>query len=242
MMTGTTYDSKHSYKDFGLIRSARPVISSPTVKRHIIDNPGGNGDIDVSLALYGVPMYNNRTITENYIFPYNSKKWDSVISDINQNLDGIEQFIVIDSDPWYRWLGTPLLATPDKSSETHMKLSVVSEVRPFKYERYSSAEDWLWDDLDFETGIIRDYRDIYIDGSLDFVIIGTKMPASPTFILSDVEEEITVNYFDYVLNHEETVNLSKSEDTSGLIMREGENILHFSGTGYVTINYRGGIL
>ena len=50
-MDGTKYGGYHSYEKFGLLRSARPVISDPEVKTHIVDNPGANGDIDLTTSL-----------------------------------------------------------------------------------------------------------------------------------------------------------------------------------------------
>lgn len=241
-MNGTKYGGYHSYDKFGLLRSARAIISNPVVKTHIVDNPGGNGSINLTTSLTGVPLYNNRTITESFIVPFGAKKWDALLSELFQYLDGQPMSLIMDSDPGYYWNAVSTVSGVDKSSDTHMKLNIVSDVEPFKYERYSSAEDWEWDHFNFETGVIRDYRDIYVDGELDFEIIGSKAPVIPGFILADVTSDISVGYYDAVLDKSVLVNLSENEDTSDIIIREGINTLHFYGVGYVTIDYRGGIL
>ena len=241
-MNGTIYGSDHSFKEFGLLRSARPVISDPEVKTHIVDNPGGNGEIDLTTSLTGVPLYKNRTITESFVAIGNKRAWEQLPSRLNQLLDGHRNYIIMDSDPGYMWLGRSMLKGTDMTNDTHMKLNIVSNVEPFKYERFSSTEDWEWDCLNFETGIIRDYRDLYVNGELDVEIIGTKAPVSPTFSFWGVASDLIVEFYDHVLDIETVANLSKGEDTSDIIIREGLNVLHFTGKGYVTIEYRGGIL
>lgn len=240
-MDGTKYDTHHSHKVFGLLRTARTVISPPEEKKHIVDNPGGNGNIDLSTSLTGVPLYHNRTITESFIIPFVRNKSEKILSKIYQLLDGQLTRIVFDSEPDYYWLGKPMVSGVDKSNETHMVLNIVSDVEPFKYERFSSTEDWEWDSFNFETGIIRDYRDIYVGGELAVEIIGTKMPVSPVFRTSEVLQDMLVEYYDPLLDR--TVEASLLDTTTpDIIIREGAQKLKFTGTGYVTIEYRGGIL
>lgn len=241
-MDGTKYGGIHSYDKFGLLRSARPVISDPEVKTHIIDNPGSDGEIDLTTSLTGVPQYKNRTITESYIVIGNKKQREQLPSRLYSHFDGSREFIILDNDPGYMWVGRSMVKGVDKTNETHMKLNIVSNVEPFKYERFSSVQDWEWDCLNFETGIIRDYRELYVNGELDVEIIGTKAPVSPKFRLSGVTSDISVEYYDAVLDTETVANLSKGEDTSDIIIRDGVNVLHFTGNGFVTIEYRGGIL
>lgn len=241
-MDGTKYGGYHSYEKFGLLRSARPVISDPEVKTHIVDNPGANGDIDLTTSLTGVPQYKNRTITESYIVIGDRRQREHLPSRLYSHFDGSREYIIIDNDPGYMWLGRSLVKGVDKSSETHMKLNIVSDVEPFKYERFSSIDDWEWDYLNFETGIIREYKDIYVDGICEIEIIGTKKPSIPVFHLSNVTSDISVEYYDGVLDRTVLANLSKREDTSDIIIREGINRLSFYGVGHVSIEYRGGIL
>ncbi len=241
-MDGTKYGGYHSYEKFGLLRSERPIISDPEVKTHIVDNPGGNGDIDLTTSLTGVPQYKNRTITESFIAVGNKRLREQLPSKLYAHFDGSREYIIMDSDPGYMWFGRSMVKGIDKTNETHMRLNIVSDVEPFKYERFSSTEDWEWDSLNFETGIIRDYRNLYVNGELDVEIIGTKAPVNPKFRLSGVTSDISVEFYDPALDIETVANLSKGEDSSDIIIREGINVLHFRGKGYVTIEYRGGIL
>lgn len=245
-MTGTTYGVGstlyHSFNDFHLIRTALPVISPPKVKTHILSNPCGNGDINVSNILTGIPVYESRTITEFFIIPGNKKQWDEIISSLYQLFDGTEMWIMLDSDPWYKWLGIPLIKNIDKSADTYLKVQIESVVKPFKYEKYSSIEDWLWDDLNFETGIIREYNNINIDGELTYTIIGSKMPVSPSIIVNNEIAGLEVTYYDAILDKTIHVDLIEDNDTSEIIIYEGINNLHFKGAGYISIDYRGGIL
>lgn len=241
-MTGTKYDSKHSFNDFGLIRTVLPVISSPITKKHILSNPCANGDIDISNVPTGFPVYETRTITEVFIIPGDKKRWDELISALYQHFDGSEMWIELDSDPWYKWLGIPMIKNIDKSADTYLKVEIQSIVKPFKYEKYSSVEDWLWDDFNFETGIIRDYRNIDTDGGITFEIIGTKMPTSIEITVNAEEGGLYLKYYDTVQGKEYDIDLVENPDTSEIILYEGINMLEFIGTGNISIDYRGGIL
>lgn len=241
-LNGTHYNSSHSYEDFNLLRTAPKKISPPQIKSNLIDNPGGNGKIDLSTSHTGVPLYNDRIITESFMIPFAQKRSEHILSEIYRILDGAKAQIWFDEQPDYYWVGKPMVKNVDKSNDTHLKLDIESEVFPFKYERFSSLDDWEWDYLNFETGIIREYNDIYIDGECYVEIIGTKMPSIPKFYLSDVTADISVEYYDAALDRTALVNLSQKEDTSDIIIREGLCRLHFYGVGYVSIEYRGGIL
>lgn len=242
-MDSTTYFygtgiNTNSYKDFGLLRTAPTEISSPVVKKQIVDNPGGNGNIDLTDSLTGVPLYENRQIVEKYIMVGNKQSWDSRLSALYKLLDGQQGNILLDSDPGYFWHGRTLITAVDKSAETHMKITVTSDVEPFKYERFSSNAAWEWDSLNFDTGIIRDYRNIAVDGELIFEIIGTKMPAVPSFSPSNVTDPIQVRFEGKSFD----LPADLTTEVDSIVIREGLNVLTFFGKGAVTINFRGGIL
>ena len=49
------------YKDFYLVPTSLPVISSPNVKTKSIDVPGANGSLDLTESLTPYPLYNDRS-------------------------------------------------------------------------------------------------------------------------------------------------------------------------------------
>ena len=107
-------------------------------------------------------------------------------------------------------------------------------MNPYKYELTSSAEDWLWDTLDFETGIIREYSDMIVDGELTVSIEGTPLTVIPVITASNSMK---------VAFGGQTYDLKAGQNKFyGIKLRKGENTLTFTGNGTVTIDYRGGWL
>src|SRR5699024_1202745 len=70
-----------------------------------------------------------------------------------------------------------------KSSEKYSTIVIDGEVEPYKYELFSSLEDWEWDSFNFETGIIREYKDLRVDGELALTIAGRRKRIVPAFIV-----------------------------------------------------------
>ena len=105
---------------------------------------------------------------------------------------------------------------------------------PYKYELTASDEDWLWDSFSFEKEVIRDYKELEVNGSLSLNVPGTQRWVIPEITVSAA---MTVSYDgkDYELKQ----GTNKIYD---IVIKEGENVLMFTGTGTVTISYRGGIL
>lgn len=50
------------------------------------------------------------------------------------------------------------------------------ECDPYKYELTATDEDWLWDPFDFEEGVIKEYGNQNVDGTLVLTVIGSPMP------------------------------------------------------------------
>ena len=44
----------------------------------------------------------------------------------------------------------------DKSNDVLADFVITGDVQPFKMERYTAAENWLWDPFSFENGIVKD--------------------------------------------------------------------------------------
>ena len=111
---------------------------------------------------------------------------------------------------------------------------IKATVEPYKNERFSSLEAWEWDTFNFETGIIRDYADIVVDGSYNLAIEGTRKQVVPTFITTG---EVSVEF------NGKTYNLpAGTSRILNIVIVEGENILKFKGNGVVSVEYRGGRL
>lgn len=105
---------RDTWRDWRLIPTSRPVVSPPRKKEKIIDIPGRNGYLDLSTALTGYPVYENRTgswefsfqppvtnidLRSNINYGWN---WVSIYTDMMEFLDGGVTMAYFDDDPlWY---------------------------------------------------------------------------------------------------------------------------------------------
>lgn len=234
-MNGVLFGTKHSYRDWGLFLADRPTISEPEPKTMYIDIPASNGSIDLTESLTGEVNYYDRKITMNFLMVDKRSNWAETTSIIADFLHGQRMQIWMDEDLAYYYEGR-LQINSLKSDKVKQTIVIEGTVYPFKYEKFSSLEDWLWDDFNFETGIIRDYKDLEVNGSLDLLIAGRKLSVTPVFYVED-STNLKVA-FDGT-----TYNLSDGTNRfPALILGEGDNTLHFTGSGTVSVEYRGGRL
>lgn len=228
----------HSFDTWGLLKYKPTVVSPPVKKSAFVDIPGANGAIDLMKSLAAQPVYKNRTVTDVFLAQGTAGERQRLLSALYKALDGGEYWIVVDGDTDHCFFGVPMVA----AVEEHLRytlITVAAEVEPFRYERYSSLEDMLWDDINFETTIIRDYKDIAVDGELLLSIPGTKMPVTPEFILDikdtgNLEVQLDGGKF-YALSYSHNI-------FHDLIIDSGEHTLRFRGSGTVSVDYRGGDL
>lgn len=236
-MNGVTFGTKHSYRDWGLILKSRPVISPPSPKTVYVDIPASDGIIDLTESLTGDVKFENRTITCEFNVLDARNRWSNIYSEILDFLHGQNMRIILDEDPTYYYIGR-LKVNEWKSNKKTSTITIEGTVEPYKLEMFSSLEDWEWDSFNFETGIVRDYRNIRVDGSLNFTIEGRRKSVVPSFIVkSDDGSGLKVKFngttYDLVDGTDRVLNI---------IIKNGTNTLYFTGDGTVSIDYRGGRL
>lgn len=236
-MNGVKFGSKHSYDDWGLILKSRPVISPPSPKTVYVDIPASDGIIDLTESLTGDVKFENRTITCEFNVLDARNRWSNIYSEILDFLHGQNMRIILDEDPTYYYIGR-LKVNEWKSNKKTSTITIEGTVEPYKLEMFSSLEDWEWDSFNFETGIVRDYRNIRVDGSLNFTIEGRRKSVVPSFIVkSDNGSGLKVKFngttYDLVDGTDRVLNI---------IIKNGTNTLYFTGDGTVSIDYRGGRL
>lgn len=236
-MNGVKFGSKHSYDDWGLILKSRPVISPPSPKTVYVDIPASDGIIDLTESLTGDVKFENRTITCEFNVLDARNRWSNIYSEILDFLHGQNMRIILDEDPTYYYIGR-LKVNEWKSNKKTSTITIEGTVEPYKLEMFSSLEDWEWDSFNFETGIVRDYRNIRVDGSLNFTIEGRRKSVVPSFIVkSDDGSGLKVKFngttYDLVDGTDRVLNI---------IIKNGTNTLYFTGDGTVSIDYRGGRL
>lgn len=234
---------KNTWADWYLIPSSRPVFNPPAPKTKYVDIPGSDYHLDLSTALTGDIAYEGRQGTLDFIVDngqlsdYRESLWSALYSDIMDYLHGKLLKATLEDDPYFYYEGR-FSVNSWKSNEHNSEISIDYTVSPYKYEVNSSLEDWVWDTFNFEHGIIREYKNLRVDGSLKFVIIGRRMSVTPSFIVKSDNRK----GMDVVFNGT-TYHLK--DGTSRVVNIRtvpGNNTLTFKGKGTVSIDYRGGCL
>lgn len=237
MYHSVTFGDKNTWDDWHLIPSSRPVFNPPEPKTKFIDIPGADWHLDLSSSLTGDIAYNGRTGSMEFIVDNGHTEWHYLYSMILEYLHGQVLRAVLEDDPTHYYEGR-FWVDSWKSQPQNSRIVIEYNVAPYRYERSTSLEDWYWDDFNFETGVVREYSDIRVDGSRVFTIPGDRMWVTPTFIVnSDNGKGMKVSY--------DGVTYGLPDGQSRVVsirLGAGINTLIFNGMGTVSIEYRGGTL
>ena len=231
-MLGIKIGDKHTYDDWGL-KWESIKITLPEPKTYYVDVPGLNGNLDLSEVLTDEIKFNNRTISFTLNVDGKYQVWHSVIGKVASYLHGKKFKIILDTDLYYYYYGRVKLST-EKSNVANGTIVLECDVDPYKLETQEVIEDWLWDTFSFEDGVIREYKDIVVNGSTDMIdILDVRMPVIPTFICS---APMSVNWGQ--------ISKPLVAGTNKILEFKfrGDNHIWFTGNGTVSINFRGGSL
>lgn len=191
-MNGVTIGNKHSWRDWNLWLLNKPDIQPPQVKSVLLDIPGADGVLDLTESLTGDVQYGTRKIGIELHLVDATNRWTGIYSKISNYLHGRQMKIIFDEDRGYYWDGR-LYVKSWKSSRLHGVIAVEAEVDPYKYEIEASNEPWKWDPFNFETGVIRNYNEIEVDGATLLKVIGSRRPITPTINCSQSGMGVTVS-------------------------------------------------
>lgn len=157
-----------------------------------MDIPGGDGVIDLSQALTGYPVYQNRTGSIEFIVMNDFKPWHMAYSDIMDYLHGQTMRAILEDDPEYFYEGR-FTVNAWKSEKDWSRLVIDYDVGPYKWKNLSSIDNWLWDPFNFQNGVIQAalFRNIAVttemkEIELDAVMYG-RAPVCPRFIVQSSE-------------------------------------------------------
>lgn len=231
---GVMIGDKHTLKDWNLGWTAI-TLGFPETKTYEQDIPGADGTLDITEAVTGGDVkYKNRSISLEFETPDEDFfEWGVIVSEVANYLAGQKKKIILDTDPSFYYIGR-LTIDVEKTDRLNGKLVISGDVDPYKYERCSSLEDWVFDTFNFETDIIREYKDIKVSGEYELCIPGRRKRIIPT-IECDSPMEVIYNGTSY--------NLPKGKSkVFDIWLTDRENSLTFKGNGTVSVDYRGGSL
>jgi len=183
-----TFGEKNTWDDWRLVPTSRPLFKPPAQKVKTLDIPGGDGIIDLSQALTGYPVYQNRTGSIEFLVMNDFKAWQVAYSDIMDYLHGQRMRAILEDDPEYFYEGR-FEVNEWKSEKDWSRIVIDYDVGPYKWGVQSSIDDWHWDPFNFQTGVIRSvfFKNIQVTTSSKTVrLAGTllgRAPVCPNFIV-----------------------------------------------------------
>lgn len=211
----------------------RHCVQPPVPKTFYQDIPGADGSMDLSATNAGRIVYDRRTITLNFGCGYPVNDWPAIFSEILRKFHGKVGKLIFDDDPQYYYTGRMVVSDYSRVS-TLGTFTVTVEADPYKYELTAGDEDWLWDPLDLENGVIREYKDLEVDGEYPLIIDGTEKWIIPEIVVS-ADMAVLFEGKEYPLK-------AGNNKVYSIVVKEGENVLTFKGHGTATVKYRGAIL
>ena len=234
-----TFDKKHTWFDWHLVPSSRPLFNPPSLKTHTVDIPGADGVIDETESLTGYPTFNNRTGSMEFIVMNGFQEWHELYTSISNYLHGRRMRIYLDDDPEWFYEGR-VWVDEWRSEKDNSRISISYDVGPYKWRNESVLES------DFSP-----YKNIAVSSSEKVIQIADtgRAPVCPTLIVSTsdangvevVYTDVDGNVFAYSVGdgRVEIPQIVFYGEVSGSMQIKcvGENA-----TGTVTIDYREGSL
>lgn len=235
MYHSITFGDKNTFDDWHLIPTSRPVIAPPALRSQTVDIPGGFGSLDLSEALAGYPLYDNRTGSIEFAV-VNDKwsDWSLGYQTILNYLHGQRMKMILEDDPSYYYIGR-FTVNSWSTGDNYSTITIDYDLYPYKKQLVSTSEQWLWDPFDFEYGYITEYFNLSVNRSLSVTVKACGEPTVPV-ITSSAAMTVTVN--------SKTYNLSAGRNyiTDLVAPPNTDTTYTFTGTGTISIDYRGGVL
>lgn len=234
MNCGVTFDDRiHTWRDWGL-NLVSIYIPMPEPKTQIRDIPGGDGNIDLT-EVNGRPAYKDRSGLELVfdLMDEDYKVWFLKYSEFAKEIHGKKVKMVLDDEPEYYYM-VRLNLDGQKTNPVYGEITLSGTAEPFKYDHVASNEPWKWGPFNFCTGVIRNLSDRVISGTnRTITILGAGIDNPPVFIVTEADN--------LKLTHEGRTYVLKVGRNRFPAVRVGEKdvTLTFSGTGKMSVEYRG---
>ena len=229
----------HTLNDWEMALGNNNYIGDPEIETTYINVPGRNGLIDASEAVSGRRIYKKRPLAFELGGTRPRLNWDGIISAFRNNVNGRVCRLTLDNDPGYFWRGRVYVNDFDRFRDLGTFTLEVPLADPYKYDAVSSADPWLWDPFNFETGVITQTGAVVISGSGSVSIARGHMATCPELVVSDLLSTVFTVTFDG-----KTYPLVVGTNIIPSILVGGENeaTLTFTGSATVQVVYRGGSL
>lgn len=129
-MLGITYGSFHTYTAWDIYLQ-RKKIGKPIPRRKTVTIPGRDGKLDLSKALTGSLIYDNRPFTATFVMLGAREEWAERYSEILQAIHGQTLQIIDDEDPDYYYEGFIEVSDLEPGKE-YAAFTITADCYPFK--------------------------------------------------------------------------------------------------------------
>ena len=243
-------DKIDTWDDWKVVTTKRPVFNEPELKSEYVGVPGRDGNLDMTEVLTGYPLYDNRRGVLQFFLYDDSVLALSKLNIIRNYLHGRKHKIILNDEPEYYYIGRLMMHESHPTTEgEYAVFDLEYDLEPYKYDLASSNEDWLWDPFNFETGVIREYKNIPVAGpnGTTVTVVGSRKPSVPKFIVTahgggGSSQPFIVN----MLFEGSTYELTPGTNIlPQIVLHDEEYTFHFSTSEllmYVSIDFRGGSL
>lgn len=142
----------HTWDDWKIVPTTRPVIKAPTPKLNIVQIPGTNQEIDLSESLTGTVAFNPREDSLEFVV-IKKENWAFVYETIMNYLAGKRVRLVLDDDPDYFYQGR-CYVDDWKSNENNSTIVIAYHFDPKKYNLTYSLDNWEFSTSETLTGVL----------------------------------------------------------------------------------------
>lgn len=195
-------------------------LTSPETKTNYVDIPGANGTLDLSCAVSGEPVFNDRELTLTFETSEGTRaERENAINDLFNQLHGNRMHIILPDAADY-YLDGRIGVSKDYNDMAHAAVTITAVCSP--YRRKVS-----------ETTITKSLTTTQIS----FTLTNSRMPVVPTITVT-AQSAVTFEDTVYTLN-------AGTHALPAIRLSKGANTMKakaVSGTGSITITYREGML
>lgn len=214
MLNDVLFNDISAMNDWNIVLT-KTDITPPKVKTSIVNIKGADGILDLSEALNGDVIYDNRDIKLTFSL-MDMREYSTLISKISNAIHGKKVKLRFTIDDEYYYEGRAQISQWE-SSKNIGKIVVNVNADPFKYRLYETSNTFS---LNGKEQVVHLQND--------------RMRVSPTLKVSG---EITITY--------DKITHTLKEGEQQLVdfsLKEGDNVVKLNGNGSVNISYRRGML
>ena len=133
-----TINGKHTWYYYGLYVTNTAPIAPPEVRTQYIELPGRNGNLDLTDALTGRPVYGDREITLELGGKKPAHEWPGFFSRFLADVHGKKVKIIFDNDPHCYYVGRAIVNGAYERGNEIATFTVTVTAEPYKYSEFDT--------------------------------------------------------------------------------------------------------